>query len=62
MKRIILLSLLLLPFIGFAQKSFFYTLNASQKTNEKTIKLFIDYEIAGIKFKDSLSLNDKKNH
>jgi peroxiredoxin len=60
MKRITLLSLLLLPFIGFAQKSFFYTLNASQKTNEKTIKLFIDYEIAGIKFKDSLSLNDKK--
>lgn len=59
MKKIILLTFFALNcFTVFAQKTFFYTLNASQKANEKITKLFVDYEIAGVKFKDSVDFNN----
>ena len=62
MKKIIILAVFIFNCLTvFAQKSFYYTMNASQKTNEKATKLFVEYEIAGIKYKDSLNFNDKQN-
>lgn len=59
MKRIIILTFFALNyFTVFAQKTFSYTLNASQKADQKITKLFVEYEIAGIKFKDSAIFNN----
>ena len=42
---------------NYAQESFFYQFNL--KSNDKTLvkKVIIDYEIAGVKYKDSLLIN-----
>jgi peroxiredoxin len=44
----------------FAQKSFYYNISTTLPSNEKVTKLYIAYEMAGIKFKDSLDFNKKK--
>jgi peroxiredoxin len=61
MKNIIIILVLVLNSLTvFAQKSFFYNISTILPKSEKITKLFIDYEIAGIKFKDSLDFNNKQ--
>jgi thiol-disulfide isomerase/thioredoxin len=44
----------------FAQKNFYYNLSMTLPKSEKITTLFIYYEIAGIKFKDSLYFSNKQ--
>lgn len=44
----------------FAQMSFYYNISTTLPSNEKVTKLYIAYEMAGIKFKDSLDFNKKQ--
>ena len=44
----------------FAQKFFFYNLSTTLPKNEKVNKLYIAYEVAGIKFKDSFDFGKKQ--
>jgi hypothetical protein len=61
MKKIIIASIFALNCLTiFAQKPFFYNLSATLPVNEKTTKLYIAYEAAGIKFKDSLDFGKKQ--
>jgi len=58
MKKTIITSILVFNcLMTFAQKSFFYNISTTPPTNEKVTKLYIAYEVAGIKFKDSLDFN-----
>lgn len=43
----------------FSQQPFFYKLSTATTANEKLTKLYIAYEVAGIKYKDSLELGKK---
>jgi len=55
MKKIIFASILLVNVLAtFAQQSFFYNLSTSLPKDKKVTKLFITYEIAGLKYQDSL--------
>jgi len=55
MKKIIFASILMINVLTtFAQQSFFYNLTTSLPKDKKVIKLFIAYEIAGLKYQDSL--------
>jgi len=55
MKKIIFASILLINVLTtFAQQSFFYNLTTSLPKDKKVTKLFIAYEIAGLKYQDSL--------
>jgi thiol-disulfide isomerase/thioredoxin len=61
MKKIIITSFLTFSCLTiFAQKSFFYDLILTLPTNKEVTKLYISYEIAGTKFKDSLDLTKKQ--
>lgn len=61
MKKIIITSILAFSCLTiFAQKSFFYNLSMTIPTNSKVTKLYIAYEVAGIKFKDSLDFGKKQ--
>jgi len=61
MKKIIITSIIVFSCLTiFAQKSFFYNFSTTLPTNEKVNKLYIAYEIAGIKFKDSLDFGKKQ--
>lgn len=61
MKKIFLSSFFLLScLLSFAQTKFFYTLRTKLPDNPKLTRLYITYEIAGIKFKDSLDLGKNK--
>ncbi|WP_353480782.1 TlpA disulfide reductase family protein [Haliscomenobacter sp.] len=60
MKKIIITSILAINCLTvFTQKSFFYNLSTTLSKNESVTKLYISYEIAGIKFKDSLDIGKK---
>ncbi|MCU0351493.1 MAG: AhpC/TSA family protein, partial [Flavobacterium sp.] len=61
MKKIIITSIIILNCLTIiAQRSFFYELSLTRSKDEKTTKLYVAYEIAGIKFKDSLDLEKKQ--
>jgi peroxiredoxin len=61
MKKIILLLFFSLIYShSFAQKTFFYKINTSQITNKSITKIYVEYEIAGLKFKDDLKFIDNK--
>lgn len=47
-------------FTIFAQQPFFYNLITTLPPNEKATKLYVAYEIAGIKYKDSLDFGEKQ--
>ena len=57
---IIILILVLDSLTVFAQKSFFYNITTTLPKSEKITKLYINYEIAGIKFKDSLDFSKRQ--
>jgi peroxiredoxin len=61
MKKIIITSILAINCLTvFSQQSFFYNINTTLPNNENVSKLYISYEIAGIKFKDSLDFLKKQ--
>ena len=61
MKKIIITSIIVFNCLTiFAQKTFFYNLSTTLPKNEKVTKLYIAYEVAGIKFKDSLDFDKKQ--
>lgn len=61
MKKIIIITIILFNCLTIlAQKTFFYNLSTTIPKNEKVTKLYIAYEIAGIKFKDSLDFDKNK--
>ena len=61
MKKIIIASIFAFSCLtNFAQKSFFYNLSTTLPTDENLTKLYIAYEVAGIKFKDSLDFGKKQ--
>lgn len=61
MKKIIIPSILIFNCLTiFAQKTFFYNLSTTLPKNEKVTKLYIAYEVAGMKFKDSLDFSIKQ--
>jgi peroxiredoxin len=60
MKTLITLIFTFNYIINFAQDSFFYTISSALPKNEKIKTLYIDYEVAGTKFKDSLDF--RKNN
>jgi thiol-disulfide isomerase/thioredoxin len=61
MKKTIILTMLVLNCVTIlAQKSFFYNLTATLPTNTEVTKLYIAYEIAGVKYKDSLDFTKKQ--
>jgi thiol-disulfide isomerase/thioredoxin len=62
MKKIAALLIVICSCIeGFTQQSFFYTINAKLLVDQKPTILYIAYEIAGNKFKDSLALDKPSN-
>lgn len=61
MKKIIIIFIFTINCLAvFAQKTFYYSLSMAFPKSQKTTRLFIDYEIAGIKFKDSLGFDKKQ--
>lgn len=61
MKKIIITSIIVFNCLTiFAQNTFFYNLITTLPKNEKVTKLYIAYEVAGIKFKDSLDFDKKQ--
>ncbi|NJL15361.1 MAG: AhpC/TSA family protein [Microscillaceae bacterium] len=61
MKRFILLVFLVFNYlIIFAQEPFYYELSVALPINTDANSLYIEYEIAGIMFKDSLDLGGKQ--
>ncbi|MCL6460435.1 MAG: TlpA family protein disulfide reductase [Flavobacterium micromati] len=61
MKKTIIVTMLVLNCVTIlAQKSFFYNLTATLPTNTEVTKLYIAYEIAGVKYKDSLDFTKKQ--
>ena len=61
MKKIIIISIIAFSCLTiFGQKSFFYNISTTLPLNAKVTKLYIVYEFAGIKFKDSLDFSKKQ--
>lgn len=61
MKKTIITSIFIFSCLTiFAQKSFFYNLSTTLPKNESVTKLYIGYDVAGIKFKDSLDFGKKQ--
>lgn len=58
MKKVIIsLIFFLMNFIVFTQKPFYYKVFATTKTYNKVRKIFVEYEISGIKYKDSINIS-----
>jgi peroxiredoxin len=61
MTKFIITSILVINCLTvFAQKSFFYNLSATLSNNTSVTKLYISYEIVGIKYQDSLDFQKKQ--
>lgn len=61
MKKLIITSIIVLNSLTiFAQKTFFYNVSSTLPKNENVTKLYIAYEVAGIKFTDSLDFSKKQ--
>lgn len=51
---------ILLCLFSYGQKNFYYKLKVAPFNNEKVNKVYVAYEIAGVKFTDSLDIGKKK--